>query len=254
MSDQPLNGKVAIVTGGSRGIGEAVARRLVADGSSVLIASRKADQLEATAARIGGDIIAVAAHVADDGSAEKCMEAANDRWGHIDILVNNAGINPHAGPVDTLNKAQFTKLTDVNLWGPIAWTNAAVRAGLGVDGGAVVNISSASSLMYGAPVGPYATTKAALNYLTKHLAVELGPKNVRVNAIAPGVVATSMAKILTDQGTDFCSGWPIPRFGEPDDVASLVAFLVGPGSTWLTGQVIALDGGASLQSPTVELG
>jgi NAD(P)-dependent dehydrogenase (short-subunit alcohol dehydrogenase family) len=145
-------------------------------------------------------------------------------------------------------------LTDVNLWGPIAWTNAAVRAGLGVDGGAVVNISSASSLMYGAPVGPYATTKAALNYLTKHLAVELGPKNVRVNAIAPGVVATSMAKILTDQGTDFCSGWPIPRFGEPDDVASLVAFLVGPGSTWLTGQVIALDGGASLQSPRVELG
>jgi NAD(P)-dependent dehydrogenase (short-subunit alcohol dehydrogenase family) len=247
-----MNGKVAIVTGGSRGIGEAIARRLVADGASVLIASRKPDQLEAAAQRIGGDVLAVAAHVAEDGAAERCMDAANDRWGHIDVLINNAGINPHAGSIESLTRAQFTKLTDVNLWGPLSWANAAVRAGLGADGGVIVNISSASSLMYGAPVGPYATTKAALNYLTKHLAVELAP-HIRVNAIAPGVVATAMATALTDQGTDLCSQWPVPRFGEPEDVAALAAFLAGPDSSWLTGQVIAVDGGASLLSPTIDL-
>jgi NAD(P)-dependent dehydrogenase (short-subunit alcohol dehydrogenase family) len=153
--------------------------------------------------------------------------------------------------MESLTRAQIAKIIDVNLWAPLPWTNATVRAGLGAAGGAVVNVSSASALMYGAPVGPYATSKAVLIYPTKHLAVELGPK-LRINAIAPGVVATAMPIPLTDQGEAVFGGWPIPRFGDPDEVASLAAFLVGPESSWLTGPVIALDGGASLLSPSNE--
>jgi NAD(P)-dependent dehydrogenase (short-subunit alcohol dehydrogenase family) len=249
----PLAGKVAIVTGGSRGIGEAIARRFAADGAAVLITSRHAEQLEEAASRIDGDVVAVASNVGEDGAAERCIEAAVARWGRLDIIVNNAATNPHAGPLDTLTRRQWDKIAEVNIWAPLHWTEVAVSAGLGAAHGSVVNIVSNLAMMSGPPAGAYSTSKAALVHLTKQLAVELGPR-VRVNAIAPGVVDTVMATPLISQGAAICSRWPIPRFGRPDDIAAAASFLAGPGGSWITGHVLVADGGASLLTEEVVLG
>jgi NAD(P)-dependent dehydrogenase (short-subunit alcohol dehydrogenase family) len=249
-----LSGQVAIVTGGSRGIGEAIARRFAASGASVLITGRSQETLDATAARIGGDVLGVAAHVAEDGAADRCIDAALSRWGRIDVLCNNAAVNPHAGPLASVTRSQFQKIVDVNLWGPLDWTNRVVAAGLGTDDspGSVVNIVSNVALMYGPPVGPYSTSKAALIHITRQLAVELGPR-VRVNAIAPGVVDTVMARGLVSQGVGIAARWPIPRIGHPDDIAAAALFLASGAASWITGHVLVVDGGASLLSDEVTL-
>lgn len=248
-----LDGRVAIVTGASRGIGEGVAAALVARGASVLITSRKQEGLDAAAERIGGDVATIAAHVADDDAAPRCIDAALGRWGRLDILVNNAGVNPHLGPMAVVTRGQFDKIFDVNLWAPVRWTNVAVEAGLGAHADAsVVNVASATALMYGEPVGTYGMSKAALVYLTRQLAVELGPR-VRVNAVAPGVIETAMAAGMTQHGEAVFGGWPIPRFGQPSEVGELVAFLSSPAASWITGQIIAIDGGASLLTPSTPI-
>lgn len=248
-----LDGRVAIVTGGSRGIGAGIARRFVDHGGKVVITSRKPDPLEALAAELGPAAVAIPAHVGEPGAARRCVDAAIERWGRLDILVNNAAVNPHAGPMDVVTRGQFDKIMEVNLWAPIEWTNVAVGAGLGDHDGCVINIVSNTTLMYGVPVGTYSTSKAALVHMTRQLAVELGRQHVRVNAIAPGVVDTDMARGLTSQGAALYGGWPIPRFGQPDDVAGVALFLAGPAASWMTGQVLVIDGGASLLSAEVTL-
>ena len=155
--------------------------------------------------------------------------------------------------MDVVTRAQFDKIMEVNLWAPIEWTNVAVGAGLGDHDGCVINIVSNTTLMYGVPVGTYSASKAALVHMTRQLAVELGRRHVRVNAIAPGVVDTDMARGLTSQGAALYGGWPIPRFGQPDDVAGVALFLAGPAASWMTGQVLVIDGGASLLSAEVTL-
>ena len=246
-----LNGRAAIVTGGSRGIGAAIARTFVEQGANVVLTSRKPEPLSALATELGDAAFAVPAHVGEEGAAQRCVDAAMDRWGRLDILVNNAAVNPHLGPMDVVTRAQFDKIMQVNLWAPIEWTNVAVRAGLGEHHGCVINIVSNTALLYGVPVGTYSTSKAALIHMTRQLAVELGRRGVRVNAIAPGVVNTDMARGLTSQGASLYGGWPIPRFGQPDDIAGVALFLAGPAASWITGQVLVVDGGASLLSAEV---
>ncbi|MCU1655486.1 MAG: NAD(P)-dependent oxidoreductase [Pseudonocardiales bacterium] len=238
--------RVAVVTGASRGIGHGIARRLAERGASVLITSRKEDAVRAAAAALPGDVLGVATHVADEDGARRCFAAAVDRWGHVDVLVNNVGVNVHIGPTIGIAKVAWDKTIEVNLWAPLTWTRLALQAGLGRSGtGAVVNVSSNLSLAAGGPSGVYGLTKAALNYLTQQLAVELAP-DVRVNAVAPGVIDTDMAAMLVAQGDALSKQWPLPRFGRPIDIADAVEFLAGPRSSWMTGQIIVVDGGARL--------
>jgi NAD(P)-dependent dehydrogenase (short-subunit alcohol dehydrogenase family) len=239
-------GRVAIVTGGSRGIGNGIATRFAELGASVLITARKADAVRAAAESMPGDVLSMAAHAADEGAARACFDAAVERWGHVDILVNNAGVNVHLGSTPSIERRGFDKTVEVNLWAPLMWTRLALDAGLGKAGdGAIVNVSSNLSIAPGGPSGIYGMTKAALNYLTAQLAVELAP-SVRVNAVAPGVVDTDMATMLVAQGEALTKQWPLPRFGHPVDFADAVEFLAGPASSWMTGQVLVIDGGARL--------
>jgi NAD(P)-dependent dehydrogenase (short-subunit alcohol dehydrogenase family) len=244
------DGRVVVVTGGSRGIGYGVAGRFAERGAHVLLTSRKAEAVAAAARLLPGDVVGMVAHVADEAAARGCLAETMERWGRIDVLVNNVGVNPHSGATLDVDRARWDKIFEVNLWAPLMWTRLAVAAGLGrADGGAVVNMSSNLALAPGGPSGVYGASKAALNYLTQQLAVELAPA-VRVNAVAPGVVDTDMATVLVAQGDRLAGRWPLPRFGAPVDVADVVEFLAGPQSSWLTGQILVVDGGARLVGGT----
>jgi NAD(P)-dependent dehydrogenase (short-subunit alcohol dehydrogenase family) len=244
------HGRVVVVTGGSRGIGYGVAGRFAERGARVMLTSRKAEAVAAAARSLPGDVVGVVAHVADEATARNCLAEAAARWGRVDVLVNNVGVNPHLGATLDVDRARWDKIFEVNLWAPLMWTRLAVEAGLGREkDGAVVNVSSNLAFAPGGPSGVYGASKAALNYLTQQLAVELAPA-VRVNAVAPGVVDTDMAAVLVAQGEQLAGRWPLPRFGAPVDVADAVEFLAGPQSSWLTGQILVVDGGARLGRAT----
>ena len=252
-----MAGKVAVVTGASRGIGLAIARRFHCQGAHVLISSRKADAIAAAAGTLAdgpGEVLAMAAHVADEDAARRCFAAATERWGGVDVLVNNAATNPQFGPTIEVDRRAWDKIIEVNLWAPLRWTQLAAEASLGRDGlGSVINISSNLAMMPGGPSGVYGMSKAALIYLTQQLATELGP-GARVNAIAPGVVDTKLATALVSQGPSVCGWWPLPRFGLTDDIASAAEFLASADSAWMTGQVLVVDGGAGLGRNPFDVG
>jgi NAD(P)-dependent dehydrogenase (short-subunit alcohol dehydrogenase family) len=248
--------RVVVVTGGSRGIGYGIAARFAERGARVMFTSRKAEAVAAATRSLPGDVVGVVAHVADEAAARGCLATALARWGRVDVLVNNVGVNPHFGATLDVDRPRWDKIFEVNLWAPLMWTRLAVEAGLGRQGkgegtwvGAVVNVSSNLALAPGGPSGVYGASKAALNYLTQQLAVELAPA-IRVNAVAPGVVDTDMATVLVAQGEKLAGRWPLPRFGAPVDVADVVEFLAGPQSSWLTGQILVVDGGARLVGGT----
>jgi NAD(P)-dependent dehydrogenase (short-subunit alcohol dehydrogenase family) len=239
-----LEGRVALVTGASKGIGAAIAQAFVEHGAKVMLSSRKKDALEQAASAIGGDTDIFPAHAGDPDQAEACVTATVSRFGKIDILVNNAGTNPYYGKAIDVDLPRFDKTIEVNVRGPLVWTQQAWRQSMGTNGGSVINIASVGGLKYSGPIGIYDMTKAALIHLTKHLASELGPK-VRVNAIAPGLVKTDFARALWEPGGDgTASGWPMKRLGEPVDVANAALFLASDLSSWITGDVVVIDGGA----------
>src|SRR3954453_4164351 len=194
-----LDGKVALVTGASKGIGLAIARGFADAGASVRLSSRKADQLEAAAATLkpdGGDVAWFAANAGNDDAPEAAVAAAIERFGSVDILVNNAGTNPYMGPTLGISASQMDKTHSVNQRAIVLWTAAAWNAGMKEHGGSVINISSVGGLRtdLGA-IGYYNATKAAVLHLTRQLANELAPK-VRVNAISPGLVKEDFARAL----------------------------------------------------------
>ncbi len=241
-----LNGRTAIVTGASRGIGLAIAQRLAASGANVVLTSRKQESADAAAEQVGGGAIGVAAHAVDEGAAKRCVDLTLDRFGSIDILVNNAGTNPAYGPLIDQDHARFAKTFEVNLWAPLLWTSLSVKAWMGEHGGAVINTASIGGLHQSPNMGMYNTTKAALIHVTKQLALELSPR-VRVNAICPGVVRTRLAEALwKDHEQALSASTALGRIGEPTDVADAVAFLVSDAASWITGETLVIDGGQVL--------
>ncbi len=238
-----LTGKVALVTGASKGIGAAIARIYAEHGAAVMLSSRKIQALEATAATIDGDTAVFAANAGSPDAAHACVAATIERFGGLDILVNNAAANPYYGPTIDIDLPRFDKIIEVNLRGPLVWTQEAWKQSMSGRGGAVINLVSIGGLKYGGQIGMYDTSKAALIHLTRQLATELGP-GVRVNALAPGLVQTDFSRALWEPGGDQQHWpWPLQRLGEPLDIARAALFLASDLSSWMTGEVTVVDGG-----------
>ncbi|MFE6924904.1 SDR family oxidoreductase [Nocardia sp. NPDC057663] len=246
MTGLDLTGRTAIVTGASRGIGLAIAQAIAAAGGNVVLTSRTQESADAAAAQVRGNVLGVAAHAVDEDAARRCVELTVERFGSVDILVNNAGTNPAFGPVIGQDHARFAKTFDVNVWAPVLWTSLVTEAWMGEHGGAVVNTASIGGLVLEANIGLYNASKAALIQLTKQMALELSPK-VRVNAVAPGVVRTKLAEALWKNHEESVAGaTALDRIGEPEDIGAAVAFLVSDAASWITGEVMVIDGGQRL--------
>ena len=241
-----LSGKVALVTGASKGIGFGITRRLVEAGASVVLSSRKIEALEEAAESLGAEA-STAVFAANAGRPEEaaaCVAFALSRFGRLDILVNNAATNPYMGKTIDVDLPRFDKTFEVNVRGPLVWIQEAWKQWMSEHGGSVINISSVGAYHYSSAIGVYDMTKAALIHLTKQLASELGPA-VRVNAIAPGLVRTDFARALWERGGDEAGrALPTKRLGEPDDIAGAALFLASDLARWMTGDVIVVDGGA----------
>lgn len=245
--DISLDGKVALVTGASKGIGKAIAKTLAESGARVMLVSRKIDQLHAAAADIQGDTAVYAANVGDLDAATACVAATVERFGGLDILVNNAATNPYYGATLGVDPGRFDKTFQVNLKGPLFWCQAAWDAAMKDHPGVIVNVASVGGLRAEGGLGVYNLTKAALIHLTRQLASELGP--TRVVGVAPGLVQTDFAAFLVDNfGDRLAAQLPLKRLGEPQDIANLVAFLASPAASWITGETYVIDGGAGVRS------
>jgi NAD(P)-dependent dehydrogenase (short-subunit alcohol dehydrogenase family) len=246
--DVRLDGRVALVTGASRGIGLAIAQEFAASGARVMISSRKPDALEAAVATIDGEAAWHAANAGEPADAEACVDATIERFGRVDILVNNAATNPYMGRTIDIDRPRLDKTISVNWAGPLLWTQLAWRASMQQHGGAVLNIASIGGLSVETSIGAYNATKAALLHLTRTLAAELAP-GVRVNAIAPGLVKTDMARALWEPNeAAIAKGMPLHRLGEPADIAHAATFLASDHASWITGTTVVVDGGAMLHA------
>jgi NAD(P)-dependent dehydrogenase (short-subunit alcohol dehydrogenase family) len=248
--DISLQGKTALVTGGSRGIGKAIAATFVRCGANVMIVSRKEDSLRATAAEIGGNIAYVAANTGDVDSAESVVEQTLAKFGGIDIFVNNAATNPYAGPMMEVDQSRYDKTFQVNLRGPVFWTQSVWNHWMKDHPGVIVNIASIGGLRTEASLGVYNLTKAAIIHMTRQLAGELG--ETRVVGIAPGLIVTDFAQMLVDNfGETLAKRLPTKRLGQPQDIANLVAFLASDLASWITGETYVIDGGAGVTAGTM---
>lgn len=243
-----FDGKVAIVTGASRGIGFAIAESLVAEGASVVITGRNQEGLDLAVGRLCGPtrVLGIAGRADDPNHQDAVVEAALRTFGRIDHLVNNAGINPEYGPLVDLDLGAARKTFELNCLAAVSWVQKTYAAWMGAHGGSIVNVSSQSSIRPAANIGFYGATKAMLNAVTELLAIELGP-DVRVNGVAPAVVKTRFARALYEGREQQASrGYPLKRLGVPEDVGRVVAFLLSEEAGWMTGQTVLVDGGLSL--------
>jgi NAD(P)-dependent dehydrogenase (short-subunit alcohol dehydrogenase family) len=250
-----LEGRVAIVTGGSRGIGEAIARTFAAHGARVVVASRKPEGVHAVAESIvkehgEGRALALAAHT---GKQDECVRLVRDtveRFGKVDVLVNNAGTNPYFGPMLESDMAAWDKTFEVNLKGYF-WCAREVARNCIARGaaGSIVNVASVAGLTASPLQGIYAATKAAVISLTRTLAVELAPSKVRVNAIAPGFVETRLASAILKNDEllkHVISRTPMARYGTPDEIAGGALYLGSDAASFLTGHTLVIDGGMTI--------
>lgn len=244
-----LDGKTALVTGGSRGIGKEIATTFAAAGAQVMIVARKADVLEQAAADIDeasgtSGCQWMVGNTGNADTAESIVADTIERLGAVDILVNNAATNPYAGPMIDVDLGRWDKTIAVNLTGPLLLTQAAWRAWMQEHGGVVINISSVGGLMTSSVLGVYDLTKSALIHMTEQLGAELGPK-VRVNAICPGLIKTDFARLLWEgeAGDRVAQQYPLKRLGETSDIAAAALYLAADSASWMTGQHLVLDGG-----------
>ncbi len=249
-----LAGKVAVVTGSSRGIGRAIAERLAQRGARVVISSRKQDACEDVAGSINGAhgsgrAIAIAASISSKEALEELAQRTRAELGPIDILVCNAASNPHYGSLDTIDDAMFRKTLDNNILSNHWLIQLALPDMRAKRDGAIVVVSSIGGLRGSATLGAYTITKAADIQLVRNYAVENGRHGVRVNGIAPGLVKTDFARALYENPEAekaAVARTPMGRLGEPDDIAGAAVFLASPAASWMTGQTIVIDGGSTV--------
>ena len=247
-----LTGKVAVVTGASKGIGAAIARQLAADGANVVVnyaTSREgADRVVADITKAGGKAIAVGASVAKEADVEKLFAETRQAYGKVDILVNNAGVYGFAA-LEQVTADEYKRQSDTNVLGLLLATKAALPL-FPPDGGSVINISSVVSTLAPPAASVYASTKGAVDTITKALAKELGARRIRVNAINPGLVITEGTHSAGIVDSDFEKGavaaTPLGRAGQPEDIAPPVSFLASDDARWITGETIYVSGGAAI--------
>ncbi len=245
--DVTLTGKVALVTGASKGIGLAIAKSLAESGAKVMLSSRKEEQLRTAAASISGDTEVFAANAGDLDAASRCIDATIERFGSLDVLVNNAATNPYFGKTLGVDEGRFDKTFDVNVKAPLFWSKMAHERWMKDHPGVILNIASVGGMRAEVGLGVYNLTKAALIHMTRQLASELGPS--RVVGIAPGLVKTDFAAVLVDNfGETLAARLPTKRLGEPEDIANLATFLVSDAASWITGETYVIDGGAGVAS------
>lgn len=252
MAELSLEGRVALITGASRGIGRAIALRLAGAGARVVVSSRKPEAVQAVADEItaaGGQALALAAHVGHPEEVTALVARTMETFGRIDIAVNNAATNPHFGPLLTADEGQWDKILDTNTKGTFRVCKAVAPYMEAQGGGKIINLASIAGLRPSPGMGLYSISKAAILSLTQVLAVELGPANIQVNAIAPGVIKTRFSQLLwqtPDISRTILARMPLGRFGEADDVAGLALFLASPAADYITGAVFVVDGGLNL--------
>ena len=244
-----LRGRVAIVTGASRGIGLAIAAELVHRGAKVCITARHPEPLTEAVTELGGHEMAISVPGRSDDSdhQDEAIARTIEAFGRLDMLVNNTGINPVYGPIVDTDPGAAAKILAVNVLAPLAWTRRARDAWMGEHGGSIVNVASVAGLRASPGIGMYGVSKAALIRLTTELAAELGPR-IRVNAVAPAVVKTKFATALYEGREEQVSAaYPLRRLGTPEDISGAVAFLLSDEASWITGQTLVLDGGVTLR-------
>ncbi len=247
-----LTGKVAVITGSSKGIGKAIAERMAEHGAKVVISSRKAGPCDEVAAAINakhaGAAISVPANISSKDDLQRLMDETRKAFGKIDILVCNAASNPYYGPMSGISDDQFRKILDNNIIANNWMINMVSPEMVARKDGAIIIVSSIGGLRGTGVIGAYAISKAADMQLARNLAQELSPNNIRVNCIAPGLVKTDFAKALWDTPAGeerASSGTPLRRLGEPDDIAGAAVFLGSKAGSWMTGQTIVVDGGST---------
>ncbi|MBV2366306.1 SDR family oxidoreductase [Streptomonospora nanhaiensis] len=246
-----FDGRVAIITGASRGIGLATAQRIVQEGGRVVITGRKPEPLEKAVEELGGAGVAlgVAGKAHDPEHRAEAVERTMAEFGRVDVLVNNTGTNPVFDAIVNVEPAAMAKIFEVNVIAAAAWVSAVHRAWMAGNGGAVVNVASLAGQHPSPGIGVYGASKAALINLTQQLAYELAAARVRVNAVAPAVVKTRFATALFAEDEDkVAAGYPLGRLGEPEDVAAAIAYLASDDASWVTGQTLTLDGGRTLSA------
>lgn len=252
MSNSLLENKVALVTGASRGIGEAIATSLASNGARVVLASRKQPGLDQVAEKIkssGGEALAMATHTGDEDAVGELVAKTIEVYSGIDILVNNAATNPHFGPLLTADEGLWHKILDTNLVGYFRVTKACVPAMIEHGGGKIINVASLAGIMPTPGMGIYCVSKAGVLMLTKVLAAELAKDNIQVNAIAPGFVKTKFSSVLWQNPQIYdavIKTIPQGRFAEADEITGAVIYLASDQASFVTGETIVLDGGQSV--------
>lgn len=248
-----MTGKVAIVTGGSAGIGLAAAQALLDRGASVCITGRKQARLDEGLAALGEPdrVIGVAGNAGDLVHRDEVVAATTSRFGPIDVLVNGVGINPFYGDMVELDLDVARKTLDANVVTALAWIQAVHGSSMADRGGSIVNITSAGGLLPAPKLGVYCVSKAAMIMLTRQLALELAPR-IRVNAVAPATIKTRFAAALwQDDEEAAIRPYPLASLGEPRDVGEAIAYLASDDARWVTGQTLAIDGGLLLTTSAI---
>jgi NAD(P)-dependent dehydrogenase (short-subunit alcohol dehydrogenase family) len=252
MSEFSLEGKVAVITGAARGIGRGIGLRFAQAGAKVVVSDRELEDVQPVADEIrdaGGEALALQAHVGKLDDLMAMVTQTVETFGRLDVAVNNAGTNPYFGPLLGADEGQVEKTLDVNLKGVFRGCKAVAPQMEKQGGGKIINMASVAGLRPGPGMGIYSISKAAVIMLTQVLAVELGPANIQVNAIAPGVIKTRFSQVVWQKpevAEPALRSLPSSRFGEPEDVANMALYLASPASDFVTGAVFVVDGGQNV--------